>query len=138
MSFVLDASAALAWCFEDEKTGASGQLLGRMISGEQAYVPAHWPAEVLSAVLHGKRRGRVDGTGIEQFLSDLAGFHISVAQSLDLMDLQGLLEVAEKLTLSGYDAAYLLLARHLGLPLATCDKALQRACILAGIELIST
>jgi predicted nucleic acid-binding protein len=39
--FVLDASIALAWCFEDEATTITGRVLERL-AGEAASVPAIW------------------------------------------------------------------------------------------------
>jgi drug/metabolite transporter (DMT)-like permease len=50
MSFVVDSSVALSWCFEDERTSATRTLLERV--GEAgAVVPQHWPAEVLNGLI---------------------------------------------------------------------------------------
>ncbi len=45
MSFVLDASVALAWCFSDEATADSKKLLEQLEEGE-AWAPALWPLEL--------------------------------------------------------------------------------------------
>lgn len=39
--------------------------------------------------------------------------------------------------LSYYNAAYLKLAQRSGLPLATCDKALQKAASVHGVQLVA-
>lgn len=57
--FVVDASAALAWCFEDEASSWTDGLLERLRQGDQVIVPAHWPAEVLNGLLVAARRKRI-------------------------------------------------------------------------------
>ena len=42
---MLDASIALTWCFEDEATPATRDLLRRLIA-ETASVPSIWPIEI--------------------------------------------------------------------------------------------
>ena len=39
--FVVDASAALAWCFEDEADSWTDGLLERLRKGDRIVVPAH-------------------------------------------------------------------------------------------------
>jgi len=87
MAFVLDASATLPWCFQDEATPASESLLTRMGDREEALVPALWPTEVLSSLLRGKRRGRVSPANLNRFLEDLGGLKITVAPGLGVEDL---------------------------------------------------
>jgi len=50
-AFVVDASAALPWCFADEATDWTKAILIRVRSGEQIIVPAHWTIEVANALL---------------------------------------------------------------------------------------
>jgi len=45
-------------------------------------------------------------------------------------------EIARRLDLTAYDAAYLALAARRGLALATVDDRLGRACERAGVELV--
>jgi hypothetical protein len=42
--FVVDASVALAWCFEDEATNWTEEFLERLRQGDRIIVPAHWPS----------------------------------------------------------------------------------------------
>jgi len=59
VSFVLDNSVALTWCFEDERTPAMGALLVQV--GESgALAPGLWPLEALNGLLVAERRGRLD------------------------------------------------------------------------------
>jgi len=59
VSFVLDNSVALTWCFEDERTPVTTALLERV--GEVgALAPGLWPLEALNGLLIAERRGRLD------------------------------------------------------------------------------
>ena len=59
VSFVLDNSVALTWCFEDERTPATKALLERV--GEAgATAPALWPLEALNGLLVAERRRRLN------------------------------------------------------------------------------
>jgi hypothetical protein len=54
---VIDASVTLSWCFPDEQTPMSLNVLDRLKAGEQALVPAFWSVEVLNILLLGERKG---------------------------------------------------------------------------------
>lgn len=59
--FVLDASFALRWCFEDEATEATESLLTVLQNQEAlAWVPAIWQHELLNGLGKGITRGRVE------------------------------------------------------------------------------
>jgi hypothetical protein len=55
VSFVLDSSVALAWCFEDEQTPAVMDLLDRVVE-TGATAPLLWPLEALNGLLAAERR----------------------------------------------------------------------------------
>lgn len=57
--FIVDASAALAWCFDDEAGNWTDELLERLRQGDEIVVPAHWPTEVLNGLLVASRRKRI-------------------------------------------------------------------------------
>jgi len=57
--FIVDASVALAWCFEDEASKFTDGLLDRLRQGDGILVPAHWPTEVLNGLLVAERRKRI-------------------------------------------------------------------------------
>jgi predicted nucleic acid-binding protein len=59
--FVLDASFALHWCFEDEATAASESVLTALQNQEgTAWVPGIWPHELLNGLGKGVTRRRVE------------------------------------------------------------------------------
>jgi len=68
---VVDASVALAWCFPDEQTPMSLNVLDRLKAGEQAIVPAFWSVEILNTLLLGERKGRITAEQTQAFLADL-------------------------------------------------------------------
>jgi len=59
VTFIVDSSVALSWCFEDERTAATHALLER-IAEAGALAPQHWPLEVLNGLMMGERRKRND------------------------------------------------------------------------------
>jgi predicted nucleic acid-binding protein len=133
VSFVLDGSATMAWCFEDERTADTDQLLHElMVNG--AETPALWPTEVVNATLTGLKKRRVDGQGAEEFLRKLALAPIFVHGPLP--GWTDLLRFAQQHGLTGYDAAYLHLAIERNLPLATLDEEMKNAARRAGVSLL--
>ena len=132
---VLDASVAVAWCFEDEQTPYTEWLLSALTSGTEALVPALWPFEVANALLAAERRKRITVAQASHFLSRLADLGISI-DSLDPSRVfEQVISQAREWNLTVYDAAYLELALREGLPLATLDNHLKGAAHSAGIPI---
>lgn len=135
MSFVVDNSIALAWCFEDEQTEAVMGLLDR-VAEAGAVAPQLWPIEALNGLLTAERRSRINITVRRR----LAGFLRELPISIDTETAdQGWIataQLAEQHRLTAYDAAYLELALRRGLPLATNDKQLAAAAQEVGVELL--
>ena len=137
MSFVLDNSVALTWCFEDERTPATAALLEQV--GELgAQAPMLWPLEALNGLLVAERRGRLDAARRQR----LAGFLRALPITLDVDTAsQAWTEtarLAERFGLSAYDAAYLELARRRDLPLASLDRALRAAATVLGLTVLGS
>lgn len=133
MTFVLDASVALSWCFEDEKSAYASTVLESLRSGE-AFAASIWPLEVANGLLVAERRGRIpaaDATRAGRLLLALPIAVDPVERSRALGETR---RVARARGLSVYDAAYLELALRLGLPLATLDGELQRAAAEENVE----
>lgn len=128
--FVVDASAALAWCFEDEQTSWADGLLERLRQGDEIAVPAHWPTLVAS---RGKRI-KADQTAL--FWDELARLPIEFEPALTAPRAKAVLALGEKYGLTVYDAAYLELALRRQLPLGTLDAALRKAAQTEGIALL--
>lgn len=136
MSFVLDASVALAWCFSDEATTASTHLLERLAE-EYAFVPAIWSLEVGNILTMAERASRITYAKIAEFLALLDDLKIQVDSETANRGFREVLSLAHSEKLTTYDAAYLELAMRLGVPLATKDKQLQKSAKQLGVTILS-
>ncbi len=123
--FVLDASATMAWCFDDESTPAAWALLDRLRTAP-AHVPALWALEIGNILLGAERRRRITQARVAEFLGILAELNILVDPDKPGHAFRDLMPLAREQHLTTYDASYLELAMRLGLPLATKDTALIR------------
>jgi len=135
VSFVIDASVALAWCFADEASHVADAALDRL-TNEEAVVPSIWPLEVANGLRAAQRRGRLDLADLTRIRELLISLPIEV-EAIDLdVALGEVSDLARNLDLTAYDAAYLALAARRGLVLATIDESLKRACTTAGVKLV--
>ena len=136
MALVLDASAALPWCFRDEETEGTRALLAQVVAGDLVVVPEHWRIELLNVLLMGVRRGRVSDSAVKTFWEDLSTFDIS-AEQRPLSEVYLLVQPLATLhRLTAYDAAYLEVALRRRLPLATLDTDLAYAARREGVSLL--
>ena len=132
--FVIDASATLAACFEDEARDIADRILERL-EVDKAVAPAHWPLEVANALRTAERRGRLQADDLPKLRGLLGALPVEVVP-VELGTAMGdVLEMARAFGLSVYDAAYLGLAAFRGIPLATADEQLRQAALRAGVEL---
>lgn len=125
--FIVDASASLPWCFEDEATTWTDELLDRLKTEDRIVVPAHWLMEMTNGMLTAVRRKRVAIERVHAFLDAITALPITVEAALKPAQAQSILALSEKHGLTVYDAIYLDLAIRRGLPLATLDSALRKA-----------
>ena len=135
MAFVLNASLATAWCFEDETT-AFTEAVFEHLRVTEAVVPAIWPAEVANGVLVGERRQRVTRAHAERFLRILGAMPIRIDAAEVATVFGPVLALARNHNLSTYDASYLELAMREALPLATLDARLREAAARVGVPLV--
>lgn len=131
---MLDGSAALAWCFEDERTPALDALRLR-VAEHGAVVPSLWRLEVANGLIAAVRRGRLAAGRRDALLEALLGMDIGIDTETDRHAWSGTVRLAEAHGLTAYDAVYLELAQRRRLPLATVDAALARAARAAGVAL---
>jgi predicted nucleic acid-binding protein len=135
LSFVLDNSVALTWCFEKEKTPMTQILLEQAtISG--AVAPELWPLEAVNGLLQAQRRGRIHVAQRAELAHFLKGLPITIDCSTHERVWTDALSLAERHRLTIYDAAYLELALRLELPLATLDDDLRKAAKAEKIEVL--
>ncbi len=133
MSFVLDASIALGWAFEDEDAEDSLPWLDRLERG-RAQVPSIFWLEIANALLAAERRGRLSQAA-EQTLSLIASLPIDISPTDGPADAVSLIALARRHGLSAYDATYLSLAMRSAYPLATHDAPLRRAALAENVQL---
>ena len=133
MAFVLDASIALAWHFEDE-SNAFAEAIGVRSAQERVIVPSHWHAEVANGLLVGERRKRTSAEKIDAFAVRLAALDLEIEQLSESALFERVLPLARAHRLTVYDAIYLELAERRGLGLATLEGPLAAAARSAGVS----
>lgn len=135
MSFVLDSSVALSWCFEDERTPATKALLERV--GEAgAVAPQHWPLEVLNGLMMAERRQRVDAGKRRQLADFLSDLPIALDPDTTVRIWGDTQNLAQRFHLTVYDAVYLELAHRKRLPLASLDADLRQAATMLRVTVL--
>jgi predicted nucleic acid-binding protein len=135
MAFVLDCSVALAWVLPDEDNDAA-DLLADRLERESVYVPSIWPLEVSNALLGAQRRGRITESELIRLAGEMAALPVEVAPDTGAAAFGDVLQLARKLGLTTYDAAYLELARRRSVALATLDIPLRQACVTLTIAVL--
>ena len=134
MPFVLDASIAACWAFDDENHPVAALALER-VRTDEARVPNLWGFEVRSTLIVSERRGRLTESDTATFLRGLAHLRVSVDQWPQEVDA---LALARHRRLTVYDSAYLELARREGAPLARPDVALATAARAEPVRLLAS
>ncbi len=132
---VIDASAVLAWCFEDEG-GPEADALIEQVAADGASVPGLWSLEVANGLVTGERRGRISRAESAAFVAMIEELPIVADHGTGARALHETMSLAREHELTAYDAAYLELAMRLGLPLATGDRKLRTAAQRVGVGLL--
>lgn len=132
MPFVLDASIAACWAFDDEDHPAAAAALDR-IRTDEAVAPSLWWFEVRNTLIVSERRGRLTEANTTAFLRELSRFGVIIDRTPQEA---AILALARQHRLTVYDASYLELAQRETLPLATLDKELRKAAATLDITLI--
>jgi len=135
MSFVLDCSVTMAWCFEDERTVATDALLERVIA-DGAHAPALWPVEVCNVLLSAVKRKRIPADAVSIVAQRIASLPITVDTASADIVWNNTLQLAQHYALTSYEACYLELAQRKALPLATLDAGLRKAAVAVGVAVI--
>jgi predicted nucleic acid-binding protein len=132
---VLDASVAIAWCFEDEASPQTEAIADR-VSEDGALVPALWPLEVANVLVQAESRGRITPADVTARLELLGTLPIEVDWETAARAFREILALARSARLTTYDAAYLELALRRGAALATRDADLAKAARARGVEVL--
>ena len=123
MPFVIDASIAACWAFDDEDHPVAALALER-IRGDEALVPSLWWFEVRNTLIVNERRPRLTETDVTVFLRGLARLAVTIDRTPDEA---AILTLARRHRLTVYDASYLELAQREAVLLATLDTNLVNA-----------
>ena len=123
------------WAFQDEATENTNRFLDQ-VSETGAVVPSIWTLEVANALLVGQRRGRLGAGEMAKFVALIEGMPIRQDSETGSRALHAIRELAERHSLTAYDAAYLELAMRLGAPLASRDRSLCAAAERVGVEVL--
>ncbi|MBF0137578.1 MAG: type II toxin-antitoxin system VapC family toxin [Magnetococcales bacterium] len=130
--FVLDASVTLSWCFSNQQTDYTQEVL-RSLHHAEALVPSIWILEVSNVLLVAERRNMLLPTASSRFISLLDSLPIvEIASRRDAIT-SSIMNLARTNNLTSYDATYLELAIREGIPIATLDKPLHRAAEQIGV-----
>lgn len=136
MSFVLDNSVAMRWCFENAAHPYADGILNRLAAGEDALVPVLWFYEASAVLAREQNRGTIAASKADQFIAELKTLRIAADAESAARVFDDVHRLALDHRLTSYDAAYLELALRHGLPLATLDDELIRASEAAGVTVL--
>jgi predicted nucleic acid-binding protein len=135
MSFVLDNSIAMAWCFDDEVTPLTEKLLND-VKNSGAIVPELWPMEATNVLLIAERKKRIVSLKRRELINFLQMLPISIDRMTHEVAWADISDLAAEHRLTIYDAAYLELALRRELPLATLGHDLRRAAKKEKVQLL--
>lgn len=120
---VVDASVCLKWVFNEEDSDSARQLLKEYENGTLLLMaPSLWEYEITNALTTAVRRKKISSKKSELFLQlfmQATPQIISISQHLGKV-----LENARNYDLSGYDSAYVTLAKESGSLLISSDRRL--------------
>jgi predicted nucleic acid-binding protein len=136
VSVVIDASMAVAWLFDDERTAAAHQVMRRVVA-EGAVVPSLWRLEIANVLRNAVRRGRCDEDYVDRSLDRLGRLTIVTDEETDSQAWGATRTLAREQGLTLYDAAYLELAIRKGRALASGDADLLAAAERRGVEVLT-
>ena len=137
MSLIVDASITMAWCFEDEATPATEEVLDQVVESN-ALVPSVWRFEVGNALQMAIRRKRITEIFRDDALAKLLAMPITVDPETDAYVWTTALRLSERFGLTLYDAAYVELAQRRNLPLASLDQEMRAAASALNVELLGS
>jgi len=131
--FVIDASATLAWLFDEDQAAAK---LEPTLAGADLVAPMLWRLEVVNAILVKERRKILTAAQGTQLLELLQDWSVEVINQPAGQSLSQFASMARPHQLTAYDAAYLDVAMRLNLPLLTRDANLIAAARRVGVTVI--
>lgn len=132
MAFVADNSVVIAWLTDSQATAYTQRLLTRA-GREAVHVPPVWPLEFINTLRVMERRGIMRPHQVDASVAQ--AWRLGIVIDAGPVRPAALLDLTRRADLSADDAAYLELAQRRGWPLATRDRAMQRAAQRLGVAL---
>lgn len=135
--FVLDASFAIAWVIESERTPLAMKYFDALsLEQSAAFVPAIWPDELANVLVTLERSNKIASSDVLIWIQTFLLLPIQIEPVSLHSSLGEVRALAQSHRLTVYDAGYLHLALRKNLPLATCDKQLIAAATKVGVNLV--
>jgi predicted nucleic acid-binding protein len=138
VTFVLDNSVAMRWCFDEATHPYAEAVLDRLQAGEEAAVPIIWLYEASAVLSRAQNRGTLAAAKADEFISGLQSLNIRADEESAAKVFTEVHRLAIAHRLTSYDAEYLELALRRELPLATLDDDLIRASEVTGVPRVGT
>ncbi len=129
---VVDSSVTLALVLEDEFFPFADVLIDEL-AREGSVVPAHWSLETANALLMALKRGRIAPDKLLFAFESLDRYAPDIDTQTHIHACGATFALAQKYSLTLYDAAYLELAKRGAHRLATLDKSLHKAAQAEGV-----
>lgn len=122
---VVDASVCLKWIFEEEDSPKARLLLQKQEQKEVLLlVPELWEYEILNGFTSAVLRKKISHAKAKILLKLVLEAHLEIISMSDLLGKS--LENAKKYQISGYDSAYLTLAKENKILLISADDRLVK------------
>jgi len=136
--FVLDASFAMTWVIEIERTEETLRYFDALTLGQvTAVAPAIWTDEINNVLLTVERSRKFTAAQAAQWIDIFKDLPIDIEPPSLEDSLGEVRRLAQAHGLTAYDARYLHLAIRKEIELATRDKQLMVAARKVGVKLVS-
>jgi len=137
MELVLDASVVVALLVCDSPMDIPNAVLDAIDDGAIVTVPPHFQLEVANFLVQAQRSGKLTSAVAQQALRYLQHLPITVDSSMHGQIFTDVIAIAQRNSITSYDAAYIHLARTRGATLASLDKQLLAAAKAEGVDVLA-
>ena len=133
----MDASVVVALLVRDSPMDIPNAVLDAIDDGAIVTVPPHFQLEVANFLVQAQRSGKLSAAGAQQVLRYLQHLPITVDSSMHGQIFTDVLAIAQRNSITSYDAAYIHLARTRGARLASLNKQLLAAAKAEGVDVLA-
>ena len=137
MELVLDASVVVALLVRDSPMDIPNAVLDAIDDGAIVTVPPHFQLEVANFLVQAQRSGKLAAAVAQQALRYLQHLPITVDSSMHGQIFTDVIAIAQRNSITSYDAAYIHLARTRGARLASLNKQLLAAAKAEGVDVLA-